>query len=118
MKQTRKRPAETGRSKNKRLASALYLPRDWRDKLPTPADYYAGHVDKLSHANATGWAQGRCPFHEDRHASLSVGVGTARGGWRCFASCGGGDLVGFHMRLTGLPFKQAVRDLLGLGVHA
>ena len=35
-----------------------------------------------------------------------------RGGWRCFAGCGGGDLVGFHMRLRGLGFRAAVRELL------
>ncbi len=90
------------------------LPSNWRDRLPDPASYYAQHVAKLSRPNAAGWAQGTCPFHEDRNASLSVQVGDARGGWRCFAGCGSGDLVSFHERLTGKPFKDAVRDLLGV----
>ena len=30
----------------------------------------------------------------------------------CFAGCGKGDLVGFHMRLKGLAFREAVRDLV------
>ena len=41
-------------------------------------------------------------------------MGSERGGWRCFAGCGGGDLVGFHMLLRGLDFKTAVRDLVGV----
>lgn len=96
---------------------AAYLPRDWRNRLPDPASYYAQHVQKLTKPNATGWAQGRCPFHEDHNASLSVHVTGERGHWRCFASCGGGDLVGFHQRITGLDFVAAVRDLIGLEVR-
>ena len=90
------------------------LPADWRDRLPDPATYYATHVAKLSRPNATGWAQGVCPFHDDHSASLSVQVADPRGGWRCFAGCGGGDLVGFHMRLRGMDFTSAVRDLIGV----
>lgn len=93
-------------------ASTTRLPDNWRDRLPDPASYYAAHVAKLSRPNGTGWAQGTCPFHDDHNASLSVHVTDARGGWRCFAGCGGGDLVGFHMRRTGLAFRDAVADLL------
>jgi hypothetical protein len=103
--------------------SALYgnakparIPDNWRDRLPDPATYYGQHVAKLGRVNATGWAQGVCPFHEDHNASLSVHVsGATAGGWRCFAGCGGGDCVGFHMRLRGLDFKAAVGDLIGGG---
>ena len=48
------------------------LPRNWRDRLPSPATYYATHVTKLGPPNAAGWAQGLCPFHHDHTASLSV----------------------------------------------
>lgn len=92
------------------------IPENWHDRLPDPASYYAQHVAKLGKPNAAGWAQGQCPFHEDRNASLSMHFSSFKGQWRCFANCGGGDLVGFHMRRTGLDFKAAVRDLLGLGV--
>lgn len=90
------------------------LPENWRDRLPDPARYYGNHVDKLSKPQGNGWAQGRCPFHEDRNASLSVNLAHPRGGWKCFAGCGAGDLVSFHMRRTGLTFKDAARELLGL----
>lgn len=90
------------------------LPDNWRNRLPDPDAYYRERVPKLGKANADGWAQGRCPFHEDRNESLSVNLRSVRGGWRCFAGCGRGDLVSFHERLTGQPFKDAVRDLLGV----
>ena len=89
------------------------LPQKWRERLPDPATYYAAHVPKLSRPNATGWAQGTCPLHDDHNASLSVHVTDARGGWRCFAGCGGGDLVGFYMLLRNLAFADAVRELIG-----
>ncbi len=94
--------------------SAACLPANWRQRLPDPTVYYAEHVRKLGAVNSAGWAPGRCPFHEDREASLSVHLGGDRGGWRCFAGCGHGDVVSFHQRLTGMDFKGAVRDLLGL----
>lgn len=91
------------------------LPRNWRDRLPDPATYYGARVDKLGKANVEGWAQGRCPFHEDRHESLSVHLTHPAGGWKCFSGCGKGDMVSFHQRLTGLGFADAVRDLVGVG---
>lgn len=116
-RQTRQRPAVTGCSGRARLEYgkpiASRLSHNWRDRLPDPATYYAKHIAKLSRPNATGWAQGTCPLHDDHNASLSVCVTAPRGCWRCFASCGGGDLVGFHMKLRGLDFKAAVRELIG-----
>ena len=86
--------------------------KPWRDRLPDPGLYYAATVAGLSRANRTGWALGLCPFHDDHNASLSVQLVERHGGWRCFAGCGSGDLVDFHMRCTALPFREAVRDLL------
>ncbi len=90
------------------------LPRNWRDRLPDPAAYYGARVAKLGKPNVDGWAQGCCPLHEDRHESLSVHLSHPRGGWRCFAGCGKGDMVSFHMRLSGMGFVEAVRDLVGM----
>lgn len=92
----------------------LYLPAEWRSRLPDPTSYYAKRINKLNAPNSSGWAQGCCPFHADSEASLSVHLSGERGGWKCFAGCGHGDMVSFHQRLTGLRFKPAVRDLLGL----
>jgi hypothetical protein len=104
--------AIAGKRRHSTEPRAAALPPNWRGRLPDPANYYAAHVERLGRPNVTGWAQGKCPFHDDCNASLSVHVAEVRGGWRCFAGCGGGDLVGFHSRLTGKPFKDAVADLL------
>jgi len=84
--------------------------------LPDPAGYYGARVVKLGRPNGDGWAQGRCPFHDDHDASLSVNLVGARGCWKCFAGCGAGDMVAFQMRLSGSGFVEAVRELVG--VHA
>lgn len=88
------------------------LPANWRDRLPDPDTYYRKRIAKLGKAHGNGWAQGQCPFHEDRQASFSVNLIGERGGWRCFAGCGKGDMVAFHMRVTGHAFADAVRDLM------
>lgn len=88
----------------------VQLPTDWRQRLPDPVSYYRARIERLGKPNGQGWAQGRCPLHEDRHESMSVHLGN--GGWRCFAGCGTGDMVSFHQRLTGKPFAEAVHDLL------
>jgi len=92
------------------------LPCGWRERLPDPADYYGQHVEQLNRANSKGWAQGKCPLHDDRQASLSVHLES--GGWRCFASCGSGDLVAFHMHRQGVDFRTAVLDLIDKGTWA
>jgi hypothetical protein len=99
-----------------RPPQGLRIPRNWRNRLPDPETYYRARVAKLSARHSNGWAQGRCPFHDDRNASLSVRLDGERGHWRCFAGCGHGDLMSFHMRLSSLTFVEAVRDLVG-GVH-
>ena len=100
----------------RRATQAPRIPRNWRTRLPDPETYYRARVAKLGPRHSNGWAQGRCPFHEDSNASFSVRLDGERGHWRCFAGCGHGDLVSFHMRLIERPFVEAVRDLLG-GVH-
>lgn len=95
-------------------SQSLRVPANWRDRLPDPLAYYGEHVPKLGNRNCTGWAQGRCPFHEDRDASFSVCLDGARGAWKCFAGCGHGDMVSFHMRLRAVTFVEAVRDLVGV----
>lgn len=78
--------------------------------LPSPLDYYVRELGKVSGLNKAGWAQAKCPFHQDRHASLSVRL-SGSGNWRCFAGCGSGDLISFHMRRHGLSFRSALHDL-------
>ena len=91
--------------------STSNIPHNWRNRLPDAATYYAAHVERLSQPDASGYARARCPFCSVDD-SLSIHLSDPRGGWRCLASCGAGDLLVFHERLRGLGFKKAVADLL------
>jgi hypothetical protein len=44
-----------------------------------------------------GYQQGYCPFHDDKQKSLSVNFD--KGGWKCFAGCGGGALTSLAIML-------------------
>jgi len=80
-----------------------------RNRLPMVTNYYQP-VFGNPRFNASGWAQVRCVFHEDGHASLSIH--RERGAFRCFA-CGarGGDVLAFEMLRSGADFKSAARAL-------
>ena len=52
---------------------------------------------------------GRCPFHADDTASLSVTPSTNL--WNCLAGCGGGDTIALLMRLEGISFRRACEVL-------
>lgn len=97
----------------KELRKPQLLPERWRERLPEAMAYYAGQIRNLRKKDS-GWAIGCCPFHDDRVPSMRVRVsGGGTGVWRCFAGCGSGDLVAFHMRRTGMDFIEAVQDLIG-----
>lgn len=95
-------------------SSSTYLPKDWHDRLPDPATYYAQKLDKLGEVDGKGWAMAPCPFHDDHTPSLNVRLISRKGTYHC-PTCGAhGDMVAFHMVRTELSFKEAVRDLIGL----
>ena len=79
-----------------------------RDRLPSPAAYYAEQGLQLR-GNGE-WRSAFCPFHGDTRPSLRVRLES--GGFRCMA-CGarGGDVLAFHMQRYGLSFKEAARAL-------
>lgn len=80
-----------------------------RNRLPAVGYYYQPIVGELRF-NASGWAQVRCVFHEDGHASLSIH--RERGAFRCFAcDARGGDMLAFEMLPSGADFKSAARAL-------
>lgn len=85
-----------------------HLPRNWRQLLPQPAEYYIHHVKKMRGSGT--WIQGLCPFHNDKNPSLSVNFSS--GAWICFAGCGKGDMISFQQMLTDSNFKEAVWQLL------
>ena len=60
--------------KPQRAEQSPRLSCDWRNRLPDAESYYRVYVAKLGKVNGAGWAQGACPFHDDRNASLSVNL--------------------------------------------
>lgn len=78
-----------------------------RDLLPEPVAYF--EAQGLSLEGRGRWRTGACPFHG---GSDSLRVNVESGGWACMA-CGehGGDVLTFHMLLTGMTFQQAASVL-------
>lgn len=82
--------------------------------LPSPRSYLAER-DLLTAQPRGNWTMIRCPAHkggDERHPSMIVSL--MDGHFRCHA-CGarGGDLVALHRLITGVGFREAVRDLGG-----
>lgn len=50
-----------------------------------------------------------CPFHNDTHPSLLVSP--EKGIAYCFACQSGGDIFSFYMKIEGVEFPQAIKDL-------
>jgi len=78
-----------------------------RDRLPDAATYFES--EGLTLRGPGKWKTTRCDFHD---GSDSLRVNTESGGWVCMA-CGekGGDVLAFHMKLHGLDFITAAREL-------
>ncbi len=96
-----------------RKSGAARKPLD-RGSLPTPLQYLTERG--LLKGKARGeWATIVCPVHKggaEKNPSLRVSLND--GHYRCMA-CGasGGDVVSLHRIITGMGFKDAVRDLGG-----
>jgi hypothetical protein len=89
----------------------LQLPSQWHYLLPESKLYFGSRV-ALSKPNATGWAQGKCPFHNDPHAAFHVNLKWDVAQWRCVDGCGHGTMVDFHARLYDLEVDAAISQLL------
>jgi len=85
-----------------------------RELLPYPAQFWKSELAprRLSRPSR-GWARTTCPLHGgDNPTAFSVNLET---GAFCCHACGakGGDIVALHRLITGLGFREAVRDLGG-----
>ncbi len=61
--------------------------------------------------------RGKCPFHDDTHASFSID--RQRNYWHCFAGCGGGSLIDFWAKwreTQGQPgdFTETIKELAAM----
>lgn len=109
--------AGNGLAQFKRIFQRSNPPRDKRldrGSLPTPLHYLTERG--LHKGKQRGqWVTIRCPAHKsgaEDHPSMRVSV--FDGHFKCHA-CGakGGDLVALHRLITGLGFRDAVRDMEG-----
>lgn len=96
------------------LAAAAGKSQLDRTSLPNPRNYLIKQ-DLLKFNFRGEWVSIRCPSHKngaESHPSLRVNL--IDGHFRCMA-CGarGGDVVSLHRLITGLSFRDAVRDLGG-----
>lgn len=49
-----------------------------------------------------------CPFHQEDTPSFII---YSNNTYYCFGGCGGGDSIAFYMKLHGVGFKEAVKEL-------
>ena len=78
-----------------------------RSLLPDTASYFEGEGLKLDGRGK--WRTTVCKFHGGRG---TMRINSASGGWVCM-SCGekGGDVLAYHMKLHGLEFVEAAKQL-------
>lgn len=85
-----------------------------RQSLPTPLQYLTEH-GLMKRKPKGEWVAICCPSHKGgAEENPSMRVSLADGHFRCMA-CGakGGDVVALHRLITGMGFRDAVRDLGG-----
>ena len=92
-----------------------YLKSNFRPKLLIPPKTYYNQQLSGIKEGRKGWANARCPFHNDRHPSFSINL--EEGSFKChYGGCNakGGSIVSFHMKRYGLSFTDAAKELGGL----
>lgn len=70
--------------------------------------FYQSYVINLKE-NGKGEAIGLCPFHNDKHPSLSVNIES--GLYNCFACGARGDVFTFYQKLKGVDFPTALKEI-------
>lgn len=81
---------------------AVSLIKDRLDIVDTVSQYVV-----LKKSGANYW--GICPFHADKHPSMSVSP--ARGIYKCFSCGAGGDALNFLVRIQNREYKDVIFEL-------
>lgn len=85
--------------------------RDTLDRIKAALDPLAVVREAVPSLKQSGarW-KGNCPFHNERTPSFYFQP--EKGLWHCFGACQeGGDIMAFVMKLEGLSFTEALREL-------
>ncbi len=78
-----------------------------KSRLPSTSDFYLQFDINIK--GSRGWQMVKCPFHDDKHASM--GVNREHGGFKCHACGASGDTIGFYMQWYGANFTDTCRTL-------
>lgn len=80
-----------------------------KSRVPDPETYFESRGLVLKGPRSAQWRTTACEFHG---GSDSMRANVATGGWVCMA-CGakGGDVLAYHMQLTGQEFVDAAKAL-------
>ncbi len=70
--------------------------------------FYKTIVPSLK-VNDKAQALGLCPFHDDRHPSLSINL--INGLFKCFACGVKGDVYTFYQTIKNVDFKTALKEI-------
>lgn len=81
---------------------AVSLIKDRLDIVDTISQYVV-----LKKSGANYW--GICPFHNDKHPSMSVSP--SKGIYKCFSCGAGGDALNFLIKIQNREFKEVVMEL-------
>ena len=81
---------------------AISLIKDRLDIVDTVSQYVV-----LKKSGAHYW--GVCPFHDDKHPSMSVSP--SKGIYKCFSCGAGGDALNFLVRIQNRPYKEVIVEL-------
>lgn len=85
------------------------IPQPVLDEIKHRVDMAALVSEHLSLKRSGRGFVGLCPFHEEKTPSFYVNP--ERGSFHCFGCNAGGNAFTFVMRMTGLTFPEAVREL-------
>lgn len=81
---------------------AISLIKDRLDIVDTISQYVV-----LKKSGANYW--GICPFHQDKHPSMSVSP--SKGIYKCFSCGAGGDALNFLVKIQNRPYKEVIFEL-------
>ena len=81
---------------------AVSLIKDRLDIVDTISQYVV-----LKKSGANYW--GICPFHDDKHPSMSVSP--SKGIYKCFSCGAGGDALNFLVRIQNREYKEVILEL-------
>jgi len=106
------------------IAEALVEILDWRKDKARKPRYPVSEVDVVKVAEMFtqlekrgSYFVGLCPLHPEEHHSFAVYPNPGRRGrWMCFHEYRGGDVVSLYAEIKGISYKEALRELEGMGV--